>query len=238
VRRRGSNTKTSAPRDSSDSRAPVAPSDAFLADLRRDVDELKKEHSGPLGWIRTWGAVAALVLSVLSVPRTVADLWNIRTRPQIDIKTNPALALEYDPARMSFKFAFDWTIANYGTRDDVVTNIKGTLMAPPHDTAILRFDVTDFSCSSQDKSMPIPFPIAHSSPSSIHCEASARVGPDSRRRLHLPGRRQIIVTVTGDGSGSKLISYCFEMSAPTIAEFLDQETLSGLRELETGCSES
>lgn len=49
--------------------------------LEQELDKLKslleKENKGAIGWAKRWGAVLALVVALVAVPRGIADLYQM-----------------------------------------------------------------------------------------------------------------------------------------------------------------
>ena len=187
------------------------------AELARLKASLEKENRGVVGWSKRWGAVLALLVAFVAVPRGALDLYHILWgRPHTELVPGNYVVMGYNPREKSVSFTLGFGVENSGTKDDFVNDLGATLKntsAQPSES--VAFESTDIECASQGIAVAMPYPLHTATPISMSCKLE-KPGFDSLERS---GTYQIEVHVSGAASKKETLSYCFDLGDRLIAEF-------------------
>ncbi|MEE9568860.1 MAG: PilZ domain-containing protein, partial [Candidatus Binatia bacterium] len=90
-----------------------------------EIDKLKqqldRERKGVAGLARRWGAVVALLVAIVAVPRGFVDLKHlVFGRPDTLLVQSNNVRLFYEPGERMVGVGFSFTLINEGQKDDVI----------------------------------------------------------------------------------------------------------------------
>jgi hypothetical protein len=147
------------------------------------------------------------------------DFYKWLTRaPKIAMVAGPSLSMEYDTSRNRIKFDFTLSVANYGDEPNVVDGMDGRLSSgsiSPQDR--IQFSALDFTCSSGNARVPIPFPLAPGLPVTVSCMAESNM-PERALDMLTQNENRFDVELHGLKNSEGLASFCFYLPADVIRQ--------------------
>lgn len=142
--------------------------------LKSEIQALKKENQGFIGWARRWGSIVGLIAGLVAIPNAVMQLYTvIFTHPRTSAVHGPSLNVSYDPAAGKIKLAFNFSVHNNGTADDTIRELWATLTPPTYSSPLVSFDSSKFHILEKGQEIPVPFTIAKATARDFQCVLEA-----------------------------------------------------------------
>jgi len=194
--------------------APTSPSQLPVEQLRKDVEDLKRrldnENKGFSGRVKRWGTVLAFIAAIFAVPHGVLDLVKsfreIRSAPDIKAFAGWPLEMALDGKERQVDFTFNFTLANYGAKDDLIIDAKASIDSVS-DSSPIPLDITTLHQNNAE--VRIPFPIGTSSPKEIICSISSRLGELGWESFLEPGLHRLNLEFKSQNGETYALNFCF-----------------------------
>ena len=201
---------------------PPADQVSRLDRLEQELSKLKslseKENKGVIGWAKRWGAVLALIVALVAVPRGIVDLYQVFwSQPRTQLYAGNDVIIGYNPLKKSVSFILRFGVDNSGNKDDFLNDWGATLKNTSVNTSrTLPFASTDIECNSQGTVVQRPYPIHTSTPIQMSCTLeNTDLGP-----FQESGTYQIEMNVIGVTSQKQTVVYCFDVVKKIITEVI------------------
>lgn len=184
--------------------------------IRSELNELKKRLPDRMTKI---GAILGIVTAVVGGVKGGFDLYKWLTRaPRIAVEAGPSLSMEYYPSKSRIKLEFAFSVANYSDEPNIVKEIDARLpnSSSSSQDAVL-FSSLDFTCSSGDARVPIPFPLPPGLPVTVDCTAESDM-PERVLNLLTQNENRFDVGLHGRQNSQARMSFCFFLPSEVILE--------------------
>ena len=190
--------------------------------LEQELDKLKshleKENSGVHGWAKRWGAILALVVAFVAVPRGIVDLYQLFwSQPRTELYAGNDVIFGYNPVKKSVSLILSFGVENSGGKDDFLNDWGASLKNTSVTTSkTLPFASTDIECNSQGSMVQRPYPLHTLTPIQMSCTLeNTDLDPFKES-----GTYQIKMNVSGAASQKQTVVYCFDLGGKLITEVI------------------
>jgi hypothetical protein len=198
---------------SSDSRATqqqVTESEAALAALRNDLEQLRQKISKFPNWLTVTGTVCGIAVAIVSI---ISGLYSHFWRaPQLKLVASPTLTLTYSPQGRNLGLEWSFSIGNDGDLPNIVNNVTGEI----HDSddiskQIIVFGPTDLNCLAGQSKIRVPFVVGQGLPISLTCTAIAYLPEQGHLILRDGSSKKFTFSIKGQKQTSSSSEYCFDL---------------------------
>jgi hypothetical protein len=201
--------------------------------LKRQVDEENK------GFLKRWSGVLALIAAIFAVPHGAIELFNainsLFTRPHTSLYVSPPLIMSYDPQQKAISFTLSVSVANNGTRNDVIRAARARLETTSSPASQIHFASSDFNINSGGAPVAFPFNVGKESSKELTCSVSSSLGGISMDALHQSGERHLIIELVGEKNRTYTQKFCFHLTQGVIDGVFKAETTQVRRFLTSTC---
>jgi hypothetical protein len=190
--------------------------------LEQEFDKLKslleKENRGLHGWAKRWGAVLALIVAFVAVPRGIVDLYQLFwSQPRTELYAGNDVVFGYNPVQKTVSLILSFGVENSGSKDDFLNDWGASLKNTSVTTSkTLPFSSKDIECKSQGSMVQRPYPLHTLTPIQMSCTLeNTDLDPFKES-----GTYQIKMNVIGAASQKQTVVYCFDLGGKLITEVI------------------
>lgn len=194
-----------------------------------EIDKLKqqldRERKGVAGLARRWGAVVALVVGIVAVPRGFVDVYYLAFgRPHTVLVQAKNLRVSYDSGERRVGLGFSFTLVNDGQKGDVIGEPRARLQIASLSTiATVDLPISNLDCSSQGAPMMAPFIVPVNSHVPLQCSFFADFEETVQAAFEQSGWQKLSVSFTGVNNKTHEVFFCFELEDEEISEIFRSE---------------
>jgi hypothetical protein len=186
--------------------------------LKSEIQALKKENQGFIGWARRWGSIVGLIAGLVAIPNAIVQLYiAVFTHPRTSAARGPSLSIGYDPTAGKIKLAFNFVVSNSGTADDTIKEMWGSLTPPTYSSPLVSFDSSKFHIVEKGQDIPVPFTVAKATSREFQCVLEAPL--EANTLPHMRGDWIAEITLAGQKKDAPM-KLRYEL--PIVSKDIDQ----------------
>ncbi len=194
-----------------------------------EIDKLKqqldRERKGVAGLARRWGAVVALLVAIVAVPRGFVDLKHlVFGRPDTLLVQSNNVRLFYEPGERMVGVGFSFTLINEGQKDDVIgeprVNLARAALPLPQKWVL---PISKLDCSTLGAPTPATFVLQENSHLPLECSLFAEFEETVQAAFEQSGWRKLSISFTGVNNKTHEVFFCFELEDEEISEIFRSE---------------
>ena len=194
---------------------------AELNDLKRKIDD---DSKGLSGWVKKWGAYVAFLAAFFAVPQGLIDIVKfyieLRMAPETELFPTRRLGISYDPTQQTMQFQMNFSIANSGSTEELITEARTELWDAK--SLIVRFSKDDIHLYENNAFVSGPFSVAKGGTRNL--TYLALTSRDSISEFfQTPGLRRLKLELVGKNNAAHQMSFCFDVSKSNLTEMLDAQ---------------
>jgi hypothetical protein len=202
---------------SSDDKGSVTAERAYWRRLTIAEDKLVKldaESRGFWGWVRKWGALLALLVGLIGIPKAAVDAWSsLWVHANTSILEGYPIDLFFDLNSQRLSLSTSFTLRNAGTADDVIRSSWAKLI-PPRGPE-LNFESANTILMEKNVPLGMPFTVIKAGSRDLTCQLGVQVKPEEIPRES--GVWKLMIELTGVGKPVRQ-AYHFYLTSQTVED--------------------
>lgn len=208
--------------------------------LREKIQEISRKVDDGNRGLKKWAGVLALVAAIFAVPTGAIQLYNLVdslfARPMTSVYRGTSLSISYDPHGKTLEFTFGLSLANDGSKADVISDATAHLEGESSTLPAVDFSNSDFSFFDGNAPVLIPFNVEKDKSRNLVCSISSKLGELSERALKQSGMRQLLVELRGRNNRVYILRFCYRLMDNEISQVFEAEGVQTRRLVKIDCT--